>query len=488
MRPRTAPTPPRPRRPHPTEIVPSSRREGGRRALASDQAGFTVIEVLVAAVILIVGVLGLVAMIDTANAKTASVRAREGGTNLARQVLEAGRSIPDDSLAPGSITANLQAQPGLEDDGSGAGWTIQRRGFAYTVVVSVCTIDDAADGTGAHDAGVYCADSPAAGTSDGNPDDYKRVTVDVSWSSGSARGSVHQTALLNNPGDAGSAAVTSLTLTSPIASPITSAVSPISFAVTTSVPAATVTWSVDGAVQGTAPGSGTSLTVSWPVTGLSDGTYLITARPYSSNGFSGASRSLNVTLNRFAPAAPTGFLAGRNGSVVDFEWLPNPERDIVDYRVFRVVAGGTDVVVCDRTKSTSCQDPSPPSGSVSYYVVAEDLDPAGQYRAGPNSSTATVTATNQRPNAPTNLTATSSNGAVVLSWQAPTVPDPDGDAIAFYRIYRDGTAFAWRYDRTGSGSDLTFTDTHTGGTPHSYWITAVDPQLAESAPVGPVTL
>ena len=91
-------------------------------------------------------------------------------------------------------------------------------------------------------------------------------------------------------------------------------------------------------------------------------------------------------------------------------------------------------------------------------------------------------------NAPTNLTASSAGSNTVLSWSAPGIQDPDlGDSIAFYRIYRDGSAYANRYDRTGTGADLTYTDTHPDGVPHTYYVTAVDTQLAESPLLGPVT-
>ena len=63
-----------------------------RTTLSSpDQRGFTIVEVMVAMAILLVGLLGTVAMIDGANATTASTRGREGATNLARELVEASR-------------------------------------------------------------------------------------------------------------------------------------------------------------------------------------------------------------------------------------------------------------------------------------------------------------------------------------------------------------------------------------------------------------
>jgi fibronectin type 3 domain-containing protein len=98
----------------------------------------------------------------------------------------------------------------------------------------------------------------------------------------------------------------------------------------------------------------------------------------------------------------------------------------------------------------------------------------------------TVTTANTAPNAPTGLLASSNNGNTVLAWTAPSPADGDGDAIAFYRVYRDGQAIANRYD-TAPGSATSYTDTATGGITHTYRVTAVDAQLAESPAAGPVT-
>jgi hypothetical protein len=459
-----------------------------RPCAAGDDCGFTLVEVLVAATVLMVSVLGLLAMLDTANAKTETVRARDGATNLARQVTEAARSIPYGALTPGTVEGQLQAQPGLARQGTGAGWTIQRRGVSYGVSATVCAIDDPADGAGPHDSGLFCSDSAAAGSADQRPDDYKRVAIHVSWNAGTSTRRVHQVALINNPGSGGGPAVRDLALSSPTSATITSEVSAVVLAVTTSSPAASVSWSVDGVARGTAAGAATSWGFSWPVSQLADGTYLVTAQAFDQSGLSGAMRSVTVTLNRSLASAPTGVAGGRNGAVVDFEWLPNPERDVVGYRVYRVVPGGSDVAVCPLTRATACQDTDPPDGSISYYVVANDRDPAGHNRDGARSEPITVTTSNRAPHTPQHVSATRGNGVTTLSWTASAPADPDGDAIAFYRIYRDGKAFADRYDRTGSGTELSLVDSRTDGTEHEYWVVAVDGQLAESAPVGPVIL
>jgi len=450
-----------------------------------DEQGFTLVEVLVAATVLVVGVLALLMLLDTANAGTSVIRAREGATNLGRQVTEAARSVPYRTLTPQSIETELRAQPGLAHEGGGSGWTIERRGFRYTLAASVCSVDDPADGVGPHDVGVYCPGPATSASTDRNPDDYKRVTIDITWRAQSRDHHVRQVVVVNNPGSAGGPAVQELALAPPASTLITSDLAAAGLTATTSSPATSVVFSVDGAMAATANGSATNWTFSWGISQLVDGTHLVTAQAFDESGLSGATRSVTVTLNRFVPTAPTGVAGGRNGSVVEFEWLPNPERDIVGYRVFRVVPGGPDVAVCSLTRATTCQDTNPPSGPVSYYVVAVDLDPGGVHRDGPGSAPITVTTANSAPEMTSPLTATHSDGVTTLQWTAAT--DPDGDDIAFYRIYRDGTAFADRYDRTGTGTELSFADGHTDGTEHEYWVAAVDGQLAESPLVGPVT-
>jgi hypothetical protein len=146
-------------------------------------------------------------------------------------------------------------------------------------------------------------------------------------------------------------------------------------------------------------------------------------------------------------------------------------------------------VVCALTTATSCQDTNPPGSLfVNYYVIAVDRDSSGALREGNASSSITVNTLNNEPNPPTALSVSSSGGVTTLTWNAAVIDDPDlGDSVAFYRIYRDGAAFADRYDRTASGTQLSYTDGQTGGTTHTYRVSAVDTQLGESTLVGPVT-
>jgi hypothetical protein len=116
-----------------------------------------------------------------------------------------------------------------------------------------------------------------------------------------------------------------------------------------------------------------------------------------------------------------------------------------------------------------------------YIVRALDRDVPGALREGPDSDPITVTATATPPGPVTGLTRTDlTGGNVKLDWTAPA----GTPAAAFYRIYRDGVAFTDRYDRAGAGAgSRTWTDTRTDGSTHTYWVTAVSSQLAESTAV-----
>jgi hypothetical protein len=92
-----------------------------------------------------------------------------------------------------------------------------------------------------------------------------------------------------------------------------------------------------------------------------------------------------------------------------------------------------------------------------------------------------------QPAAPTGLNLVhNADGSNTVSWTAPT-GSPSAD---FYRIYRDGQSYSNRIDTAGDtgSATITWTDTATGGTSHSYYVTTVAATLAESATMpGPVS-
>jgi hypothetical protein len=204
---------------------------------------------------------------------------------------------------------------------------------------------------------------------------------------------------------------------------------------------------------------------------------------------------LTMVVNRFAPAAPTGFVGGGNAlwgaNFTEFEWFPNPERDVSGYRVYRMVGSApatSDELACetsvDDETPTSCMWPSAPGGDQRYYVVA--IAPARigtgvEESARPAAAGTLLVTANQRPDAPTNVRedlSVDDGGAITIKWN--TSNDPDG-TIRYYRIYRDDSSEPVdRVARTGSGSQDSWTDRDGATGMHRYWVTAVDEQLAES--------
>src|SRR5919199_1594965 len=135
------------------------------RIRLQDDSGFTIVEVMIAAVVLIVGLLGTLTMIDGAQSATRTTKAREQATNLQRELIEAARTVAYEQLVPGNTSAMVSNQPGLGDSSlSSPGWTIRRRGVTYAVSMGSCAVDDPRDGTGAHDAGVFCANQGSSTT------------------------------------------------------------------------------------------------------------------------------------------------------------------------------------------------------------------------------------------------------------------------------------------------------------------------------------
>jgi len=133
--------------------------------------GFTLVEVLVAVLVLVVGVLGTVALVDAANNQTARTLGEEAGTNLARELTEVARRAPFADLGE-SATAAAVLHDLVPASGalSGTGWDVVRRGRTYAVTVDACRI--AATGDGA------CTAAPPPGAGAGAGGD-PAVVVDV---------------------------------------------------------------------------------------------------------------------------------------------------------------------------------------------------------------------------------------------------------------------------------------------------------------------
>jgi prepilin-type N-terminal cleavage/methylation domain-containing protein len=461
-----------------------------------EERGFTLIEVLVTITVLMVGLAGVTTMLTHASAITKQTKGREAGTSLARELVENARAVPYAKLTPTSIVDELQSQPGLGDSEAAGAWTIERRGTTYTVDAEVCAVDDTQDRIGTHTSELWCSNPTPSTPPDDNPDDYKRVSVTVSWEDNGRARQVKQQGVVTNPSNSSGPRITSFTR-SPADAVIETNAPSIGFNVATSRQAAAIKYAVDGTAKFTDAPSGLTSSWSWALNGSSghvpDGTYLVSATAYDSQGASGATRSLTIKLNRDAPGAPGGVVGGWNASrgVTELEWQQNDESDIVGYRVYRSVNGSGATLVCNNGASnTYCIDDSPPAGKndFDYVIVALDLDGSGSLREGSPSTVKNVARSNTGPNPPGSLQAIRIDSShVQLDWTAPGPASPSypGDGIRFFRIYRDGILIANRFDRTGLGTELTYPDTDASG-PHIYWVTAVDENYSESTLLGPV--
>jgi type II secretory pathway pseudopilin PulG len=478
---------------------------GGRRlrALAGGEQGFALVEILIAAMLMVIIVTGGFLLLDVGLHASAETRARDGATNLARQILEDARTIPYGQIAPTSIVGQLQAMNGLADASTETGWQIVRRGVTYTVTASECSINDPKSPAGTHE-GTYCNDPGELHENE----DLKRVTVDVKWTALGRSPVVHQVATLSVAGEAIGLSASALQLKEPVVgapstptAPVISdaATSQLVFEVTAPTGTSAMNWSLNGSSQTPAPAlsSGTTWTFTWPITGLSDGTYQVATQAINATGVYGPPVSISVTLIRGAPTLVKGLTGGFNtvnvsgkaAGVAELQWQANSERNVIGYRVYNPSAQ----LVCPSSPSTlslavSCIDFNPPatsSSNLTYTAVALYRDVNGVVQQGPAGSlTLTGGATPPPgPKAPTVLNLTkNADGSVTLNWTAPA----SGPTVTFYRIYRGSTDYTSRYDVTATGTTTTYTDTDAVGA-HSYWVTAVNANLTESPFLGPVT-
>ena len=491
----------------------------------ASQRGMTIVELMVAVVVLAIGILGTVAMIDNSNANTSKTKAREGSTNLARGLLEIARGMPYKDLTAAELVDTINDRPGFADASGASGHQISSRNFLYTVGIEVCLVDDAKDGYGERETTSnppYCADNaaipPGDPLRDRNPDDYKRVAMTFSWTANGVSATSRQTGVISNPVGGLGPSIVDLDITAPnpgitnISTPATTA----SFQATTSVSAVEVDWSIEAQTVGKAAGGPVTWTFDWNLVETKpdgtllypDCTYLIGAEAFDDKDRSGAPKALTVNLNRIAPVAPTGFEGGRNlnGDRVDLQWSKNRECDIKGYRVYRGTSPtSTPTLVCSTSPSVQeCVDepgPAPAAGTTYYYrVVATDTAPDLSTREGTFSAPIAISEGNAPPTGVTNLSVCAggspgctdidgnavANGANALRWDAAS--DPDG-TIYFYRIYRNGNAYGNRYSVLFpvSGKPLVFVDSAPVSGANSYWVSAVDGAFGESPLLGPVS-
>jgi hypothetical protein len=472
--------------------------------------GFSVVELVIAMAVILVGVLGTLVLLDRANAQTSSAKTRQTANALVRDIVETAQGTGYTQLTPTSVKSTLQSN-GFPDDipASSSTWEIKRNGIVFSVAATACIVDDPGDGLATHaaDAG-YCSDSPG-GTGDNSGDDYRRVTLTVTPPT-SIGTPVTQTTVvganrITNPGGSGPGGGTATsndvkemkiisptlysgqvapcqnnaTCTFPAAT--TTAVTPksVSFRAVTAYTAQRVVFTVDGLVTATLTGPATTFDWTWNLPDSQpDGNYVVAAQIFDANGVNAISSPspLVVTVNRYVPDqnafAPTA--AGRNplwSNLPEMETYPTADtsarvdRDITGFLATRFLNGAANGTACQTfsPNARGCLDTSPPSccsSTVTYRIAPTGANPDGSQQLGPNTAASpNVNAVNTRPVAPDNVTIVRTGNRVTITWVNPSGsgdPDP-GDCIDFYRVYRrDLNGTTWEYtdraDRTTFGN------------------------------------
>lgn len=474
------------------------------------QDGFTLIEALVASMVLVVGLLTAYSILVISDHASASVRAREGGVALARQITEDVRSIDYSQVSSSSVVGLLQAMPDLANTSSGSTWTVLRgptgNQVTYTINVSVNSFNDAHD-------------------SSGSTSDIKQVAVTVSWttfqhktsqytetttltSAGQDPGLIASGLALNSPGSGYSGTSTAPVITS-------SGTTSLQFSVTAPAGTTAIVWTLNGGREsswvGSAPSSGTTwISAAWSLSGVSDGTYTIGAQAEDSNGVDGPAVTIPVRLIRNVPSAPSVTNYGFNSNLMvsglatteaEVQWSSNPELNVIGYQVTSP-KGSTCKTSTTVFSSTSCANwwcfspttcvdlnsPATNASNLTYTVQALYYDATNTLRTGTatNVILASGTPSPPPPVPVVSLTVvTQPDDTGILTWTPPT----GGTAVSFYWIYRDGDNYANRYDTVSASScspTCTYHDTNRTTT-HNYYITAVSSSMAESAATGPVT-
>lgn len=190
------------------------------RTIFRSEQGLTIVEVLVAALVLLMGVMGTLSLVQMAGGAANKAKAREGATNVAREILEHSHGLGFSQVGQGGwFTPTLSGLSGRTGTVTSPNaytqqTAVTRRGVDYTVTTKWCAVDDSRDSYGVHAAtSTWCSDSTSTGTADSQPQDLKRLIVDVNWATrGTQQPTVEQVATFTSSGAAVGPQVTALAM------------------------------------------------------------------------------------------------------------------------------------------------------------------------------------------------------------------------------------------------------------------------------------
>jgi hypothetical protein len=210
-------------------------------------------------------------------------------------------------------------------------------------------------------------------------------------------------------------------------------------------------------------------------TSISAGTGTIQAW-YTNSGNKTCAADWGLFLNGTTLLAGTSFFSG--GTAARYNIVPGatPTRITLNFTTTARSFSAGDVLSLALQGDTA-------SGNCSNHTL--------YYGSGAHQTTLTLPLTSTaaslpQPAAPTGLSlVNNADGSNTLTWNAATgTPAPD-----FYRIYRDGQNYTDRVDTAGDDgtATITWTDTNTGGSTHTYYVTTASATLTESNMAGPVS-
>src|SRR4051812_49605757 len=105
--------------------------------------GFTLVEVVVAMVIILIGVLGTLVLIDRANTTTTEAKTRQTANNILRDLLDTAQGLPYSSLTTSGLVPALQTRGFADSIPATTGtWDITRNGTTFVITAGGCRGDD----------------------------------------------------------------------------------------------------------------------------------------------------------------------------------------------------------------------------------------------------------------------------------------------------------------------------------------------------------
>ena len=243
----------------------------------------------------------------------------------------------------------------------------------------------------------------------------------------------------------------------------------------------TLTWSTDASANGyavkrAATSGGPYATIATPSAptytdgGVTNGTkyfYVVSASNAAGSSANSAEASATPAAPQQAPPAPASLMATGGNAQVVLSW--SASTGATSYTVKRSTTSGAEAQLASVT-TTAYTDTTAKNGTKYFYVVSAS-NSTGE-SANSNEASATPTAPQQAPPAPTNLAATAGNAQVALTWSAST-------GATGYNVKRGTTTGA--ETQLATSTTTSYTDsTAKNGTKYFYVVSATN-STGESA-------